>query len=104
MKKTLLSIILLSTLSFPGEIQNSFNEIDKEKNIYIKIDKKLDLILKQYIDEEKLQEARQELLDDTIKKTKTGINTAGNWIKEKTNKLLKEEVPLTNNGNTSNPK
>ncbi len=95
MKKILFLILLISTLGFAGEINDTFNKINKEGNKLTRIEMKLDLIINQYINEEKSQEEKQEMLDSTIEKTKSGFNSGVSWIKEKTNKMMSNDIETT---------
>jgi len=91
MKKILSFAPLLLVSIYAGEIKDSFHKINLETDQNIRIEKKLDLIIAQYIKEEEMAEHRKEVIDDTIDKTKEGIHKGANWLKEKADKILEDK-------------
>ncbi len=90
MKKILSLTPLLLVSMYAGEIKDTFQKINLETDQNTRIEKKLDLIIAQYIKEEEMTEMRKEVVDATIDKTKEGIHKGATWLKEKANKMLEE--------------
>ncbi len=91
MKKILSLTPLLLVSICAGEIKDTFQKINLETDQNTRIEKKLDLIIAQYIKDEEMAELRKEVLDATIDKTKEGIHKGATWIKEKADKMLEEQ-------------
>lgn len=81
-------ISLLAIVSFAGEIKTEFENINKMENVDARIEKKLDLILSQYIKKEKEEEDQKAAINNAIEKTKIGIKSGASWISDKTQEIL----------------
>ena len=90
MKKVLSFTPLLLVSIYAGEIKDTFHKINLETEQNTRIEKKLDLIISQYIKDEEMAELRKEVLDAVIEKTKEGISEGANWLKEKADKMLEK--------------
>jgi len=91
MKKVFSFAPLLLVSINAGEIKDTFQKINLETDQNTRIEKKLDLIIAQYIKDEEMAELRKEVLDAAIDKTKEGIKKGANWLKEKTDKSLEKQ-------------
>ena len=69
MKKVLSFTPLLLVSIYAGEIKDTFHKINLETEQNTRIEKKLDLIISQYIKDEEMAELRKEVLDAVIEKT-----------------------------------
>jgi len=90
MKKVFSFTPLLLVSIYAGEIKDTFHKINLETDQNIRIEKKLDLIIAQYIKDEEMAELRKEVLDAAIEKTKEGIHKGANWLKEKSDNMLEK--------------
>ncbi len=91
MKKYFSLTLLLSSLCIhAGEIKDTFEKINLESDQNIRIEKKLDLIIAQFIKDEAMAEMREEVIDNTIDKTKEGIHEGASWLIKKADKILEE--------------
>ena len=86
--KTTFFIAILAIVGFAGEIKTEFETINKIENMDARIEKKLDLILSQYIKKEKEAEDQKAAINNAIEKTKRGIKSGASWITDKTQEIL----------------
>jgi len=90
---TFLLVTSFCSTAFAGEIKDNFEQINQLRDIDTRIEKKLDLIIAQYIKDEIAAEQRQQMVDTTIEKTTEGIKKGANWISDKANELINKEAP-----------
>lgn len=96
MKKFILLSTILSTFLIAGPIKAQFDFINKGQSVTLRIERKLDLILQQYIKEEQAAEKRQQEIDSAVNKAKESYKKSKAWLNKKANEVLESE-PLINN-------
>lgn len=82
MKKIALIAVLISGL-FAGEISNNLEKINKNSDQMVRIEKKLDLIIEQYLKEERVIEKREEKINSAVESTKEGLQKGADWLSDK---------------------
>ena len=94
MLKLFIFISILLTGAYSGPIKSQVEFINKGQSVTLRIERKLDLILQQYIKEEEAALKRERELDDAIDKAKKGIDKSKSWLKRKANEMLQSEPLL----------
>jgi len=71
------------TMSFAGEIEEQFLKINALEDREARIEMKLDLVLKQYIKEERKSDERSAMIGSAVESTKETLNKSADWISKK---------------------